>query len=114
MNFKLAISGGKGGVGKSMLASSLAILFNQDYDVSTLDCDVDTPNLAIWLDEVEDWDQTEEISVSERPVIKDNVDNPEVCVKQCQFNALKIEEGNLKVDPFLCEGCGACEYFCRS
>lgn len=111
-NIKLAISGGKGGVGKSMLTSSLVILFNQDYDVSALDCDVDTPNLGIWLDEVGNWEQTEEISVSERPVIKEEVDNPEACVEQCQFNAFKVEQGNLKVDPFLCEGCGACEYFC--
>ncbi len=47
--FKIAIASGKGGVGKSMLASSLSILFSREKKIVALDCDVDAPNLAIWL-----------------------------------------------------------------
>ncbi|MEF8846822.1 MAG: ATP-binding protein [Candidatus Paceibacterota bacterium] len=111
-NIKLAISGGKGGVGKSMLASSLSILFNEDNDVTAVDCDVDAPNLAIWLNEIENWDRVEEVSVSERPVIDSDVSKVKSCIEQCRFNALEVKERELKVNPFLCEGCGACEYFC--
>src|SRR6056297_2049780 len=98
---KLAISGGKGGVGKSMLASSLSLLFNEDHEITAVDCDVDAPNLAIWLNEIENWDKVKEISISERPVIEPNVNGEKSCVEQCRFNALEIEGGELKVNPFL-------------
>jgi len=46
---ELVILSGKGGVGKSMLASALAMLFAKENKVVAIDCDVDAPNLAIWL-----------------------------------------------------------------
>jgi len=52
--FKLVISSGKGGVGKSMLASALAMLFAKKEKIVAVDADVDAPNLAIWLNEVSD------------------------------------------------------------
>jgi len=113
-NFKIAISGGKGGVGKSMLSSSLLLLFNKEFRVTGIDCDVDVPNLAIWLNEVDGWDQSEQISVSKRPVISDSVKNLQHCVEECRFNALEVEESKLKLNRFLCEGCGACQYFCSA
>lgn len=113
-SFKIVVSGGKGGVGKSMLASSLALLFHREKEVVAVDADVDVPNLALWLNEVGEWDQIEKISTSERPVIGSQQGNLEKCVAECRFNALEIEKGKLKVNPFLCEGCGACRYFCSS
>jgi len=50
---KLAIASGKGGVGKSMLSSSLAMLFAKKFKTTAVDCDVDAPNLAIWLNETD-------------------------------------------------------------
>ena len=49
---KIVIASGKGGVGKSMLTSALAMLFAKNEKVVAVDCDVDAPNLAIWLGEV--------------------------------------------------------------
>ena len=112
---KLVIASGKGGVGKSMLASVLAMLFNKKNKIVAVDCDVDAPNLAIWLGEPKGWKTTKKISVSEKPVINNNKltrKEAEQCVKKCRFNALKIKKGKLKLNPFLCEGCGACEIFC--
>jgi MinD superfamily P-loop ATPase len=43
---KIVVASGKGGVGKSMLASSLALLFAKDKKVVACDCDVDAPNLG--------------------------------------------------------------------
>ena len=48
-SMKIAVASGKGGVGKSMLASALAMLFAQDYQIVAVDCDVDAPNLHLWL-----------------------------------------------------------------
>ncbi len=46
---KLAVASGKGGVGKSMLASSLCLLFNKEQQIVAVDADVDAPNLHLWL-----------------------------------------------------------------
>ncbi len=109
---KIAVVSGKGGVGKSMISSSLCILFSQERDIAALDCDVDAPNLAVWLGEPNNWESIEKISVSEKPVIKENNSAGKECASKCKFNALEVENENLKLNPFLCEGCGACEIFC--
>ncbi len=113
---KIAIISGKGGVGKSMLASSLAILFSQDkHKIVAVDCDVDAPNLAVWLNEIGNWDEKRKISVSEKPLIDNNKINSaqaQKCAPKCKFKALIVEKEKLKLNYFLCEGCGACEFFC--
>jgi len=114
-SIKLVVSGGKGGVGKSMLTSSLAILFAENRKIVAVDCDADAPNLAIWLGEPQGWEKVKKISVSEKPVINNSKltkKEVEKCAKKCRFNALTVEKGKLKLNPFLCEGCGACEVFC--
>ncbi len=55
---KLVITSGKGGVGKSMLTSALAMLFSPNKEIVAVDCDVDAPNLAIWLGGIRKWDKT--------------------------------------------------------
>lgn len=115
--FKLVIGSGKGGAGKSMLTSALAMLFAKDKKIVAVDCDVDAPNLAIWLNEINENPKNPKpykISTSEKPIIDNSKikENPERFAKKCRFGALEVEKGKLKVNPFLCEGCGACEIFC--
>jgi len=112
---KIVIASGKGGVGKSMLTSSLAMLFAKEKKIVAVDCDVDTPNLAIWLNETENWEKVRKVSVSKKPVIDNSkliIKDAEQCVKNCNFNALEIKKEKLKLNPFICEGCGACKFFC--
>lgn len=66
---KLVVGSGKGGVGKSMLTSALAMLFAKKQKIVAVDCDADAPNLAIWLGEQDDWERVKKISVSETPLI---------------------------------------------
>ena len=108
---KIVIASGKGGVGKSMLASSLALLFSKNKRVVACDCDVDAPNLGLWLG-ITEYDSIEKISTS----VKATIDQ-EKCIKcgkckeACRFFA--IEENDVfRVNPFLCEGCGACKLIC--
>ncbi|HHE76445.1 MAG TPA: P-loop ATPase [Candidatus Parcubacteria bacterium] len=114
--FKIAIASGKGGVGKSMISSSLLILFSKDKKkVIGVDCDVDAPNLAVWLGEPEKWEKIEKISVSEKPAINNKnltKEQAEECAKKCRFRALELKGEKLVLNRFLCEGCGACEVFC--
>ena len=110
---KIAIASGKGGVGKSMLASSLALLFGKHYTTIALDCDVDAPNLNLWLGQTNEWQEIQKISISEKPII----DTKKCigcgkCIQACRFSALRLVNKKSKLIPFLCEGCGLCEIVC--
>jgi MinD superfamily P-loop ATPase len=107
---KIVIASGKGGVGKSMLASSFALL-SVKKSIVACDCDVDAPNLGLWLGETKQ-DSIEKISTSEKAEI-----DLEKCIKcgkckdVCVFFAVEKKE-NYKINPFLCEGCGSCKLVC--
>ena len=110
---KLIIASGKGGVGKSMLTSALAMLFSQDKKVVAVDCDADAPNLAIWLGGVKKWDKIIPVIASEEPKIDYKKCNScGLCVKNCRFSAMKMVDNKPVPNLFLCEGCGACEVVC--
>ena len=121
---KIVIASGKGGVGKSMLASTLAMLFAKKKQIVAVDCDIDAPNLHLWLGENEQWDKVEKISTNEIPVIdrkKCNLCGR--CINICAFKALSVDypsqdqdkfdlEKRVIINHFFCEGCGACEAVC--
>jgi len=124
---KIVILSGKGGVGKSMLTSALAMLFAEDKKkIVAVDCDVDAPNLAVWLNEIGKWDKTLPVITSAKPEISyKKCDGCGLCVENCRFGALKMERGLQRthlppakgrllprLNYFLCEGCGACEVIC--
>ena len=110
---KLVIASGKGGVGKSMLTSVLAMFFAKTKKIVAVDCDADAPNLGIWLGGVRKWDKTIPVVASARPEIDYNKCNGcGLCAKNCRFGAIKMVNGKPKLNQFLCEGCGACEVIC--
>ena len=112
-NFNLVIASGKGGVGKSMLSATLAHYFSQKHQLVAIDADVDAPNLHLWLGGVKHWDQVKKISVSEQAIaLKKKCPQCQKCVDICQFGALSLKNNQLHVNPFLCEGCGACQEVC--
>ena len=118
IQFKIAVLSGKGGVGKSMLASSLAILFQRQPlsflpKIVAVDADADAPNLDIWLGGIGQWDETIPIVTSEKPVIDyDKCDGCGLCAQHCKFGAIKMVNNRPIINPFLCEGCGVCENVC--
>lgn len=104
---KIVVLSGKGGVGKSMLSSCLSVLFSKEKKVVAVDCDVDAPNLGLWLG-VEGWDTQQKISTS----VKASID-PKKCIRCkkcyiCRFGAIS----NFEVNPLYCEGCGVCQLVC--
>ncbi len=110
---KISVVSGKGGVGKSMLTSALSMLFSKKEKIVALDCDADTPNLAIWLNEVEKWDKKIPVFVSKKPEFDfKKCKGCGLCEKNCRFLAIKMIKGKPHLNPFLCEGCGACEIIC--
>jgi len=105
---KIVVASGKGGVGKSMLASSLALLFSKNKKVVACDCDVDAPNLGLWLGTT-DYDEREKISTSEKAKIVDQKSLDDKILEVCKFRAIKKVDEKYVINPFLCEGCGACK-----
>jgi MinD superfamily P-loop ATPase len=105
---KIVVASGKGGVGKSMLASSLALLLSKNRKVVACDCDVDAPNLGLWLGTT-DYDEREKISTSVKARIISQKDLDDKILGVCKFRAIEKVDGKYAINPFLCEGCGACK-----
>ncbi|MGI6278748.1 MAG: 4Fe-4S dicluster domain-containing protein [Patescibacteria group bacterium] len=110
---KIAIVSGKGGVGKSMLSSSLCLCLAKNKKIVAVDGDVDAPNLHLWLGQGESWDEEKDISVFEKPVFDlDRCTGCGKCAKICAFGAITMKGGKPSLNKFICEGCGACEEVC--
>ena len=45
----ITIASGKGGTGKTLISTSLALSLKDDYGVTLADCDVEEPNAGIFL-----------------------------------------------------------------
>lgn len=107
---KIAVASGKGGTGKTMVATSLAAVLAYEGDIQFLDCDVEAPNAHLFLNP--------EFSLSESAVIMVPEINKKqctlcgICVKECAFNALAMVGEKILVFPQLCHGCGNCSLLC--
>jgi MinD superfamily P-loop ATPase len=110
---EIAIVSGKGGVGKSSLTASLAVLLSKaGVRVTAVDSDVDAPNLSIILGT--DISHLTDVQASEKASIElAKCDRCGICVSVCKADALLAVEGEPpRLIPFLCEGCGACAVVC--
>lgn len=106
---KIAIASGKGGTGKTLVATGIAQSFAGAQTV-LVDADVEEPNAGLFIPHTRTG--TREIS---RPVPR--ID-PELCnycgycAEICQFNALVVLPEQVMVFDELCHSCGACEFLC--
>lgn len=112
----IAVLSGKGGVGKSSITASLAVLLAEKHKIVAADCDVDAPNLALVLGiEEENLKLLERVETSEKAVlIEEKCSACRECLDSCNFSAVKWDYNkNLPViNNLLCVGCGACTVAC--
>ncbi|MCB2292715.1 ATP-binding protein [Clostridium algoriphilum] len=101
---ELAILSGKGGTGKTTIATALAEL---SKDVIRIDCDVDAPNLYMFYKGL-DIEKNEFIGGKKAIINESLCIKCGICETICKFNAIK----NFTINPFDCEGCGACTLVC--
>ncbi len=106
---QLLILSGKGGTGKTTVASAFIKLSKAK---AYADCDVDAPNLHLITGQ-----NLEPVKADYYGLPKAQI-NPEMCIEcdrcrqNCRFDAVLIEKMIYKVDLFACEGCGVCEAVC--
>lgn len=106
---KLLILSGKGGTGKTTVASAF-IRFAQAKAFA--DCDVDAPNLHI-VAGVDAEPQKSDYYGSQKAVIDtDKCISCGMCREKCRFEAIEIADDKYKVNEFSCEGCGVCVAVC--
>lgn len=106
---QLLILSGKGGTGKTTIASAFIKL---SAARAYADCDVDAPNLHL----ISDWEN--------EPVRSDYYGLPVaqldselctecgICKEKCRFDAISFEDGRHEIKPYSCEGCGVCAFVC--
>lgn len=106
---RIAVASGKGGTGKTTVATSLALSLGADQ-VSFLDCDVEAPNAHLFLKPV--WQQREEVGILIPQVDEALCTHCCRCAEVCQFHAIAVVGQHTLVFPELCHGCGSCTLIC--
>lgn len=107
----IAIASGKGGTGKTTVATNLAIvLARSGRQVQLLDCDVEEPNCHLFVHP----EIRQEIPVSVgQPAVADNLCRGcGKCSELCQFGAIICLGDRVAVFPELCHSCGGCMLVC--
>jgi MinD superfamily P-loop ATPase len=106
----ISVASGKGGTGKTLVATSLALSLKDSYKVMLLDCDVEEPNDHILM--------KPKITSSESVLIPvPKVDETKCtycgkCAQVCVYHAIAVLGNHVLTFPQLCHGCGACSYLC--
>ena len=107
----VAIASGKGGTGKTTVATNLAVTAAASgREVQVLDCDVEAPNAHLFLKpEIE---RSEAVSVPVPEVDEEKCTACGECGRICQYSAIVSLKTKPLVFPELCHGCGGCALVC--
>ena len=104
----VAVASGKGGTGKTTVATSLACSIPDS--VQLLDCDVEEPNVHIFLRPEIHYRQAVYTMVPE--VNQDLCNGCRKCAEICRFSAITVVGKKVLTFPELCHGCGGCMLVC--
>lgn len=106
---EIAVASGKGGTGKTLVATCLARVL-AEYNPLLVDADVEEPNAGLLIPHqpIRTWPAF-------RPVPAIDMDRCTFCGKcaeLCRFNALVVLPTEVMVFTELCHSCGLCTYIC--
>lgn len=110
----IAIASGKGGTGKTLIATNLwQTLYDLQYEVVLVDCDAEEPNDNLFM-------MAETLNVTDVMLRIPVIDESRCtfcgkCKEYCNYNAIFLLPAlkNILVLEELCHGCGACLVACQ-
>jgi len=108
---KIAIASGKGGTGKTTVATNIAYCLNQSGVKTTLlDCDVEEPNAYLFY-KIEDIEKVT-IGMPIPKLIPEKCTSCGICGDVCRYSAI-VNIGKLTlIHPGMCHSCTACWELC--
>lgn len=104
---KVAVLSGKGGAGKTLVATGLACAAGRAVYI---DCDVEEPNGRLFLkpNNTVSRHVTKKMPAFDRKMCS----GCRKCVEHCRFNALVLVKGAPMLFDEVCHSCGVCAYLC--
>jgi len=108
---KIAIASGKGGTGKTTVATNLAwVAARAGRDALLVDCDVEEPNCHLFLNPT--IERTDAVSVEIPVVDESRCDGCGKCAQVCRFGAIISLQTKPLTFPDLCHSCAGCWLLC--
>ena len=104
----ISIASGKGGTGKTTVATNLAV--SVDESVQLLDCDVEEPNAHLFLNPT--ITETKTITTPVPQIDLEACDQCKKCMEICRFRAITVIGDMVLTFPELCHSCGGCTAVC--
>lgn len=106
---QLLILSGKGGTGKTTIASAFIKLSEAK---AFADCDVDAPNLHLITNQTAKSINKDFYGLDKAEINQDLCIDCGLCQQHCRFDAISCNEEGYKVNYFSCEGCAVCAEIC--
>jgi len=108
---RIAVASGKGGTGKTTIATSLAtVMAREGGRVAYVDCDVEEPNGHLFLKPA--MRERREVSILVPEVDMQRCTLCGACGKACRYSAIVGLPNTVLTFPKLCHGCGGCLMAC--
>ncbi|BBB31832.1 cobyrinic acid a,c-diamide synthase [Thermotomaculum hydrothermale] len=107
---KIAIASGKGGTGKSFVATNLSYALSENFQVALVDCDVEEPNAYLFLKP--EIKEKRDITIKVPVIDNSKCTGCRLCSTHCEFHALITVKDKTYVFEELCHGCGFCMRIC--
>ena len=104
----ISIASGKGGTGKTTVATNLAVSLGKG--VQLLDCDVEEPNAHLFIKP--EWERTVSVGMPVPEVNEQKCTHCGQCAEICQFKAIVVIGETVLPFHELCHGCGGCMLVC--
>ncbi|MFW6302342.1 MAG: ATP-binding protein [Bacteroidales bacterium] len=106
---EVVVISGKGGCGKTSITAGLAWLAANDIVLA--DADVDAADMHLLM--APDNTKEETFYSGKLAVVsQEKCIRCRICIDHCHFDAISVENAELKINPIDCEGCGLCTHVC--